>query len=204
MLVLGRVDIRCVRVFQILSFPRWEGNCPQWGGLELESYLGCHAKDSTPTAQHCGALLAHGFWTETYCHCLPLRGRCSVKKLSCWAPSLQNPTSKGMWPWEQKFPGNIYKVVKWEYCHRTIHLFEIFGFVAVWHSYSFHLIRASRSLSWPTADSTKWSNGHGVDFLKSLIVWHGNVLATRPLQKRTLFSNLSSKTLDLYLKNTST
>jgi len=30
------------------------------------------------------------------------------------------------------------------------------------------------------ADSTKWSKGYAVDFLKLLIVWHGNVLASRP------------------------
>lgn len=30
------------------------------GGLELESHL-AFAEDSTPIAQHCGALLAHGF-----------------------------------------------------------------------------------------------------------------------------------------------
>ena len=34
-----------------------------------------------------------------------------------------------MWPWEQKVPGKVYKLVKWEYCYRMIHLFEILGLV---------------------------------------------------------------------------
>ena len=34
-----------------------------------------------------------------------------------------------MWPWEQKVPGKVYKLVKWEYCYLMIHLFEILGLV---------------------------------------------------------------------------
>ena len=53
------------------------------------------------------------------------------------------------------------------------------------------------------ADSTKWSKGYAVDFLKLLIVWHGNVLASRPCKMmKTVTVTYSENFVHWIYKNT--